>query len=87
MTLPFDSGCFDDLFSPSASPPTSRPRGSPLSSKVVADVEYEPCAEELRLCGGDGRLSSPSEPRAPGPLDIDLLSPLPFSKLGAAPFT
>jgi hypothetical protein len=58
-----------------------------LSSKVVAEVEYDPWAEELRLWGGDGRLSSPSDPRAPGPLDIDLLSPLPFSRLGAAPFT
>ena len=87
MTLPFDSGCFDDRFSVSASPAASRPRGSPLSSKVVAEVEYEPCADELRLWGGDGRLNNPSDPRAPGPLDIDLLSPLPFSKLGAAPFT
>ena len=52
---------------------------------MVAEVEYEPCAEELRLCGGEGKLSSPSEPRAPGPLDIKLLSPLPFSMLGAVP--
>lgn len=85
MTLPFPSVIFDE---PSAfiESEASRPRGpSPLSSNVVADVEYESCAEELRLCGGEGRLNSPSDPRAPGPLDIDLLSPLPFSKLGVAP--
>jgi hypothetical protein len=65
-----------------ASPEASRPLGSPFSSNVVAEVEYESCAEELRLWGGEGRLNNPSDPRAPGPLEIDLLSPLPFSKLG-----
>lgn len=55
----------------------SRPRVS-SSNVVVAEVEYESCADELRLCGGDGRLNKPSDPRAPGPLDIDLLSPVPF---------
>lgn len=66
-----------------ASAESSLPRGpSPFSSKVVAEVEYESCADELRLCGGEGRLNRPSDPRAPGPLDIDLLSPLPLSRLG-----
>lgn len=30
---------------------------------MVALVEYEPLADELRLCGGDGTLESPSEAR------------------------
>jgi hypothetical protein len=85
MTLPFPSGNLDDRSSFIESD-ASRPLGpSPLSSNVVADVEYESWADELRLCGGDGRLSSPSDPRAPGPLEIDLLSPLPFNKLGVVP--
>jgi hypothetical protein len=88
MTLPFPSLGFDERLSFVESAETSRPLGpSPFSSYVVADVEYESCADELRLCGGDGRLSRPSEPRAPGPLDIDLLSPLPFSRLGVARLT
>jgi hypothetical protein len=52
---------------------------------VVADVEYESWADELRLCGGDGRLNKPSDPRAPAALDIDFVFPLPFNKLGAGP--
>jgi hypothetical protein len=88
ITLPFPSGGFDEWLSLPASAELSRPRGpSPFSSKVVADVEYESCADELRLWGGDGRLNKPSEPRAPGPLDIDLLSPLPFNRLGVALLT
>lgn len=55
-----------------------------MSSKVVA-VECESCADELRLCGGEGRLKSPSLPLAPGPLDIAFDSPLPLRKLGEAP--
>jgi hypothetical protein len=51
----------------------------------VVAVEYESCAEELRLCGGDGRLNRPSDPLAPGPLDIDFDVPLPFNKLGEGP--
>lgn len=46
---------------------------------MVADVEYESCAEELRLCGGDEMLMSPSDMRA---LLMYLPSPLAFSKLG-----
>lgn len=49
------------------------------SSYVVADVEYESCAEELRLCGGEATLIKPSDMRT---LDIDFPSPLPFKKLG-----
>ena len=64
---------------------SSLPRAlSPESSYVVADVEYESCADELLLWGGDGRLSRPSEPRAPGPLEMDLQSPLPLRRLGVA---
>ena len=37
------------------------------------------------LSGGDGRLSKPSEPCAPWALEIDLLSPVPFNRLGADP--
>jgi hypothetical protein len=88
MTLPLPSLGFDEPLSLDISAEASLPRGpSPLSSNVVADVEYESCADELRLCGGDGKLSRPSEPRAPGPLDIDLLSPLPFNKLGVVLLT
>ena len=50
---------------------------------MVAEVEEEPCAEEARLSGGDapdGMLSKPSDSRVP-PV-IDLLSPLPLSRLG-----
>jgi hypothetical protein len=88
MTFPLPSLGFDDRLSFDISTEVSLPRGpSPLSSNVVADVEYESCADELRLWGGDGKLSRPSDPRAPGPLDIDLLSPLPFNKLGVAMLT
>lgn len=45
----------------------------------MADVEYESCAEELRLCGGEATLIKPSDIRT---LDIDFPSPLPFKKLG-----
>lgn len=55
------------------------------SSKVVAVVEYDPWAEELLLCGGDGMLNCPSEPRAPGALGIDFPSPLLFKRLGVLP--
>lgn len=63
------------------------PRGppSPESSNVVAEVDDEPWADEVRLSGGDvprGMLSNPSDPRAPVPAEMDLLSPLPFSRLG-----
>lgn len=78
MTLPFPSG---DLPSIAISPDEFLPLPlSGVSSYVVA-VEYESCAEELRLCGGEGRLRRPSDPLAPGPLDIDLVVPLPFTKL------
>jgi hypothetical protein len=45
----------------------------------VADVEYESCAEELRLCGSEPTLIRPSDMRT---LVIDLPSPLPLSRLG-----
>ena len=49
-----------------------------MSSKVVPSVMYEPLADELRLCGGDGRLSKLSEPFA---LEMKS-SPVPLSRLG-----
>ena len=36
----------------------------------------------MRLCGGEGKLSRPSDPRWPAPPEIRTLSPLPFKKLG-----
>jgi hypothetical protein len=55
------------------------PSASMGSSYVVAEVEYESWAEELRLCGGDATLMSPSDILAFG---IELPSPLPFNRLG-----
>lgn len=49
------------------------------SSHVVADVEYESCAEELRLCVSEPTLTRPSDMRT---LVMDFPSPLPFKKLG-----
>jgi hypothetical protein len=43
-------------------------------------VEYEPFAEELRLCGCDAPL--PSDMRCPSSSGIDLPAPPPFNKLG-----
>jgi hypothetical protein len=45
MTLPLPSLC-----------PLPSARPSSPSSNVVALVAYEPWGEELRLCGGEGRL-------------------------------
>jgi hypothetical protein len=62
-----------------------------MSSKVVAEVEEEPWADDVRLSGGEapiGMLSSPSAPRAPtpapapAPAEMDLLAPLPLRRLG-----
>jgi hypothetical protein len=47
-------------------------------------VLYESSTDELRLCGGEGRLRKPSDPLAPSALEMKLFSPEPFSKLGAA---
>ena len=55
------------------------------SSYVVADVEYESWAEELRLCVGDAMLVSPSDVLIPATLKTDLPSALPFRRLGALP--
>jgi hypothetical protein len=49
------------------------------SSYVVADVEYDSWAEELRLWGSDPTLTKPSDMRM---LVMDFPSPLPFRKLG-----
>ena len=49
---------------------------SSASSKVVALVEHDPCAEELRLCPGDASGSRAS------PLEMNFPSPLPFSSDG-----
>lgn len=54
------------------------------SSYWVAEVEYESWAEELRLCGGEATLVRPSEFLAEVWRDIDLPSPVPLRKLGAA---
>lgn len=51
---------------------------------MVADVEQEPCAEELRLWGGEAMLINPSECLVPAPPSSDLPSPPPFSRLGVA---
>jgi hypothetical protein len=45
-----------------------------MSSKVVALVAYDPCAEEFLLPGGDGRFKWSVSTAAD--------SPLPFKKLG-----
>ena len=52
---------------------------------MVADVEYESWAEELRLWGGEATLMRPSEFRTLLLLRMDLLSPPPFNMLGAPP--
>lgn len=49
------------------------------SSYVVADVEYESCAEELLLWGGEETLIRPSDMRT---LVMDFPSALPLRKLG-----
>jgi hypothetical protein len=48
-------------------------RAASSSSKVVV-VAYDPCGEELRLCGGEGRLRKP--------VSTVTESALPFSRLG-----
>jgi hypothetical protein len=48
---------------------------------VVAEVEYESWAEELRLCGGEETLMRPSDILA---FVMDLPSPPPLSKLGVS---
>jgi len=45
----------------------------------VASVIYDPFGEELRLCGGEGKVRRLSEPVE---LETRLLSPVPLSKLG-----
>lgn len=52
----------------------------PSSSYVVADVEYESCAEELRLCGSEDILIRPSE-NLVLPLLTAFPSPEPLSRL------
>lgn len=49
----------------------------------MAEVEYESCAEELRLCVGEPILKTPSEARLPAPLLTSLPSPLLLSSDGA----
>lgn len=55
---------------------------SSTSSKVVAEVEYEPCADDVRLWPGVVTLRRPSEPRFIAPADIETASPVPFVRLG-----
>lgn len=64
MTLPFPSLCGFPSFCVLSSP----------SSAVVALVAYDPCGDELRLCGGEGRLRCP--------LSTATESALPLSRLG-----
>jgi len=52
------------------------------SSYCVADVEYESCADELRLWGGDDTLIRPSEFLVPTKRATDLPSPVPLRRLG-----
>lgn len=47
----------------------------------MPSVTYDPFVDELRLRGGDGRLSRLSDPFA---LDTRLFSPVPFNRLGEA---
>lgn len=56
----------------------------PSSSYVVADVEYESCAEELRLCGSEDTLMRPSE-NLVLPFPTAFTSPGPLSRLGVPP--
>lgn len=61
MTLPLASLGRGPFFPAAvASAPTSS-----VSSKVVALVEYEPCADELLLCGGEKALARPSKSLIP----------------------
>ena len=49
---------------------------------MVADVEYEPCAEELRLWVGDRRLARSLDPPVPGRTPpVALAYPLPSVKV------
>lgn len=64
ITLPFPSLCDFPSFCAPSSP----------SSAVVALVAYDPCGDEFRLCGGEGRLRCP--------LSIATESALPLSRLG-----
>lgn len=80
MTFPFPSADFESPLASSAEVCLPLPASRP-SSYVLA-VDSVSCAEELRLCGGEGRLRRPSDPLAPGPLDIDFVVPLPLSRLG-----
>lgn len=74
MTFPFPSFALELLLLSGCA--------SSVSSKVVAEVEYESWAEELRLCAGEGMLIPPSECLAPAPDGIDFPSPLPLRRLG-----
>jgi hypothetical protein len=80
MTLPFPSALDAPL---SADEPDVAFGPSGRSSYVVAEVEYEPWADELRLCGGDETLIKPSDVLTPAVTDFP--SPLPFSRLGVPP--
>lgn len=85
MPLPSDLDDREDRLSEEADPAANAVRSdfcagaSMGSSYVVADVEYESCADELRLCGGDETLMRPSDMRV---LLTALPSPLPLSRLG-----
>ena len=85
MTLPLISLVSELrlLSGPSSTSSRPRPRSrSSVSSKVVAEVDEEPCADELLLWGGDGLLRSPLEARGSSVIEIDRPSPAPLSKLG-----
>ena len=53
-----------------------------MSSKVVADVEHESWADELRLIGGDWPLEGAVALSTLDSADMDFPAPLPFNKVG-----
>lgn len=85
MTLPLTSFPLEFRFESGAASSKSlvRPReSSSASSIVVAVVEYEPLAEELRLCGGEWTLDWASDILLPALAEMVMPSPAELSKLG-----
>lgn len=74
-TLPLPSFCVAFSTAIACAPARPRASSSPISSNVVALVAYDPCADEFRLCGGDGSVKW-------FPFSTASDSPLPLSRLG-----